>query len=253
MSGSACSYGDFKEEATHGYFSFHYTLNLFRTKDWVMSYVPAKSVEIKSSKTDLPVPVIEGVHLHSIYNPVREAEGFITASEEQIKKSKNILVFGLGLGYHLARLEDRLKALYQNDYQVFVIEPNGELYQKWKELRPNILSANIKVVTKEDIKSYYQERELVEFLSERPTILPHPASFQLNETFFKTFMTYHYPTTLKESLPFIEDQNFRDYLDGLDQEQNTDELFKTIKTKPFIQGYDFLLLALNEMTNGEQR
>lgn len=253
MNGSACSYGDFKEEAAHGYSSSYYTLNLICTKEWVMSNSPANFVEIKNSKTDLPVPVINGVHLHSIYNPEREAEGFITASEEQLKKGNRILVFGLGMGYHLAKLESRLKSLYQNDYQVFVIEPNRDLVSKWKELRPNILSPQIKVVNKDDVKGYYQDKELVEFLATRPTILPHPASFQLNETFFKTFMTYHYPTAIKESVPFINNVEFKNYLDNEDPDQSTDELFASVKSKGFVHGHDFLVLALDEIVNGGQR
>ena len=253
MIGSACGYGDFKEEAAHGYFSSHYTLNLLCTKEWVMSNSPANFVEIKNSKTDLPVPVINGVHLHSIYNPEREAEGFVTGSEEQLKKSNKVLVFGLGMGYHLTKIEARLKSLYQNDYQVFVIEPNSDLYQKWRELRPNMLGPNIKIVNKEDVKSYYQDKELVEFLSDRPTILPHPASFQLNETFFKTFMTYHYPTSLRESLPFIGNTQLKEYLENEDLEQPTDEFFANIKNKGFVQGHDFIALALSEIVNGGQR
>lgn len=218
-----------------------------------MSSLVTNVVEIKSSKTDLPVPVINGVHLHSIYNPEREAEGFINGAEEQLKKGNKVLIFGLGLGYHLAKLEERMKSLYQNDYQVFVIEPNRELYSKWKDLRPCILSPNTKIVCKEDVKSYYQDKELVEFLSERPTIVPHPASFQLNEKFFKTFMTFHYPTSLRESMTFIESDSLKQYLENEELEQTTEELFSRVSTKSFVQGYDFLVLALREMVTEGQR
>lgn len=210
-------------------------------------------VEIKSSKTDLPVPVINGVHLHSIYNPEREADGFVSASEDHLKKKSSLLVFGLGFGYHLTKIETRMKALYNDNYQIFVIEPNTDLYNKWKDLKPNLLSPRVKVVSYKEVKDFYKDKELVSFLSEKPSILPHPASFQLNESFFKTFMTYHYPTSLKESLFFIENNSFRDYLEEQDTNQSTEEFIQSIKSKPFIQGNDFLALALSEMVGEGQR
>jgi hypothetical protein len=210
-------------------------------------------VEIKSSKTDLPVPVINGVHLHSIYNPEREAESFVSASENNLKKNSDLLIFGLGFGYHLAKIEARMKALYGDDYRIFVIEPHNELYKKWKELKPNILSPRVKVVHYSEVKDFYKDKELVSFLSDKPSILPHPASFQLNESFYKTFMTFHYPTSLKESLFFIEDSEFAEYLQQQDLSQSTDEFTESIKSKPFIQGNDFIALALKEMIGEEQR
>lgn len=206
-------------------------------------------VEIKNSKTDLPVPVINSVHLHSIYNPEREAESFITANERLIEKSPQILIFGLGFGYHLSSLDQKLKELYPKGYTVYCIEPNGNLVEKWRSLRPSTLSENISVLNYQEIKEYYQDISLVNFLSNKPTIIPHPASFQLNESFFKSFMSFHYPTTIKESLAFIEDPTLRDYLsiDGI--HETTDEFFSRINKKGFLQGRDFLTLALAEMTS----
>lgn len=210
-------------------------------------------VEIKYSKTDLPVPVINHVHLHSIYNPEREAENFVTANDAVISKGKDLLVFGLGFGYHIAKLEEALKVRYPNTYRVFVIEPNNALVEKWKSLRPTMLTPRVKVVSYGDVKEFYKDRELVEFLSEKPSILPHPASFQLNEDFFRGFMSYHYPTSLSESLAFVQNIEMRNYLEQGDTNETTDEFFNTIKNKPFLHGRDFLTMALSEMVQGKQR
>ncbi len=206
-------------------------------------------IEIKNSKTDLPVPVINNVHLHSIYNPEREADSFVTANEQSIEKSSNILVFGLGFGYHLASLERRLKNLFPKGFRVYCIEPNRTLVKKWNELRPNSIGGNVKVICNDDIKEFYKNIDLVKFLSEKPTILPHPASFQLNENFYKEFMSFHYPTTIAESLPFIEDPSFQDYLSVDGTHETTDEFFRRISNKSFLQGKDYLTLALAEMVS----
>jgi len=224
-------------------------INIILFKENIMEDIKPVSgnVEIKVSKTDLPVPVINHVHLHSIYNPEREAEGFVSANEPTITRNNNILLFGLGFGYHIAKLESKMKALYPSKYNIFVIEPNRELYEKWKSMRPNQFSSRVKVVCYSSIKGFYKDKELVEFLSDKPGILPHQASFQLNEEFFKAFMSYHYPSSLKESYDFIESERFKDYLMMSDSNITTDEFFQATKSKPFVQGYDFLSLALAEM------
>lgn len=207
----------------------------------------SSKLNIKMSKTDQPIPVLDGVHLHSIYNPTREAEGFVSANEASFKNEPKILVFGLGFGYHIAKLEARLKALHGNDYQVFVIEPSQELYNRWKDLRPTTFSPHVKVVQFKDVVEFFKDRELVEFLSAKPHVLPHPASFQLNETFYKNFMSFHYPTTVSESQHFVESKEYSDYLSEAPEGESTEDLFKRVKGKSFLQKNDFLTLALSEM------
>lgn len=208
------------------------------------------NVDIKNSKTDLPVPVINSVHLHSIYNPEREAQSFVSANEKLIEKSSQILVFGLGFGYHLISLETKLKGIFPKGYEVYCIDPNKNLVEKWKELRPATLSSKIKVINYDEIQDYYKDISLVNFLSNKPTILPHPASFQLNEAFFKSFMSFHYPTTVSQSLHFIQDSELKEYLAIDGTHETTDEFFKRIENKNFLQGKDFLTLALSEMVTG---
>ena len=62
------------------------------------------NLEIKFSKTGLPIPLVNGTHLHSNYNPEREAEGFVTQNDDIISKSSRVLLFGLGFGYHIHQL-----------------------------------------------------------------------------------------------------------------------------------------------------
>ncbi len=207
----------------------------------------SSKVSIKMSKTDQPVPVVNGIHLHSIYSPEREADGFISANESSLQSESKILVFGLGFGYHVLKLEARLKAIYSDDYQIFVIEPSKELYLKWKDLRPTTFSPKVKVVQFDDVIEFFKDRELVEFLSCKPHVLPHPASFQLKETFYKSFMSFHYPTTISESLYFIESEQYSNYLSSAPKEESTEELFKRVKGKNFLQKHDFLTLALSEI------
>jgi hypothetical protein len=206
-----------------------------------------QELNVKMSKTDQPVPVLGGVHLHSIYNPDREAEGFISANEKNFKEESQVLIFGLGFGYHISKLEARLKALHGDEYRIFVIEPSKELYQRWKDLRPTSFSSRVKIVQFENVKDFFKDKELVEFLSDKPHVLPHPASFQLNESFYKSFMSFHYPTTIDESQFFVESEEYSKYLSQAPEGESTEEIFQRVKGKSFLQKHDFLTLALSEM------
>ena len=42
-----------------------------------MNLVHIENYEIKTSRTEQKIPVVNGVHLHSIYNPFKEAEALI--------------------------------------------------------------------------------------------------------------------------------------------------------------------------------
>ena len=202
---------------------------------------------VKYSKSEQPIPVINGVHLHSIYNPEREATGFVTSQLENLKAAKNILIFGLGFGYHISHIEEKMKNFHPAGYNIFVIEPNTEILQKWKELAPTQFSENVKVVSYNSIKEFYQDRELVEFMSARPAVVPHPASFQLSMTFFKDFMSYCYPKKIDDSAYFVESDSFRNYLTSENKNETTDEFFERVRGKSFLQSYDFLSLALAEL------
>ncbi|MCR9205589.1 MAG: hypothetical protein NXH75_13480, partial [Halobacteriovoraceae bacterium] len=113
-------------------------------------------------------------------------------------------------------------------------------------------SPRTKVVCYDTVKDFYKDLELVEFMSEKPAILPHQASFQLNETFYRSFMSYHYPSALNESLSFIQSEDFKEYLMMADTKMTTDEFFQQTREKTFLQGYDFLTMALSEMVTTEK-
>lgn len=205
------------------------------------------SVQVKHSKTDQAVPVVNGVHLHSIYNPEREANGLVSTSLTTLEKSKNILVFGLGFGYHIVKLEEKLRQLHPKKYNIFVVEPNTEIVAKWKELKPTTFTENVYIASYETIKEFYQDTTLVDFMSNRPAVIPHPASFQSNMPFFKDFMSFCYPKGIEDSVFFVESDTFKDYLTCENKNESTEEIFERVRGKSFLQSYDFLTLALSEI------
>ena len=79
----------------------------------VMNKDNQNTIEIKESKTGLPIPVVNGVHLHSSYNPTKEAESFVEKFNiESISPNKDfeIGVYGKIMNQdYIIKAEDRLE------------------------------------------------------------------------------------------------------------------------------------------------
>ncbi|MBN3523868.1 motility associated factor glycosyltransferase family protein [Paenibacillus apiarius] len=62
------------------------------------------------------------VALHSLYDPDREAAGWLKSTEGRLEKSSHVLVVGLGLGYHLQHLLEKYPTkkyyIYEPDIQL---------------------------------------------------------------------------------------------------------------------------------------
>src|SRR5438128_7612478 len=82
-----------------------------------------------TSRSGLPNVEVEGTPYHSSYDPLREAEKFVTTFP--IQKADVVMVFGWGLGYLANALLPRLK----QSARVIVFEPDDELFKLSK--RPN--------------------------------------------------------------------------------------------------------------------
>ena len=206
-------------------------------------------VEIVQSKTDHPVPVINGIYLHSKSNPIKEAEGFVLQNNESLSKSENVLLFGLGFAYHLNPLENKMKALYDQDYSIYVIEPRQDIYQEC--LNRNLFrpSPRTKVFCRNSLSDYFQDKILIDFMSKRPTVIAHPASLGLHESFFKRFMAYQSPANLAEIIKFVENNDLKNYLKKYPGSDTLDTIFERAHTPQCtLSPQDLLLLALKEIS-----
>ncbi len=206
------------------------------------------NIEVKFSKTGLPIPLVKGIHLHSNYNPEREAEGFVTQNEKYLSKSSNILLFGLGFGYHIHQLEFRLKIIYEGIYNIYIIEPNQNVYYECLERNLYSPGRNIKIFCKNSIQDYFEDIDLVHFMSKRPTVMSHPASFNLYNSFFKMFMQHKAPRNISSIINFIENTEFQKYLKNNYNSKLIDEMFDDISNKEYLlKTPDYLFLALREI------
>jgi len=84
---------------------------------WSMADAPFRG-QHEMGRKGRPTLKIDGVYLHSRYDPEQEAERLIESA--RLAPDRPVLVVGLGLGYHVA-------ALLQHGFEVAVYEPDPSL------------------------------------------------------------------------------------------------------------------------------
>lgn len=208
------------------------------------------SYEIRTSRTEQKVPVVNGVHLHSIYNPFKEAETLIESHLEIFKNKNEVLILGLGFGYHVNFAIEKLQEIHGDNFKIIVIDPNRQVYEDC--LRLDLINKkNLLIYSGYNSKELYSDLDLIHFLLRKPAMIAHPASFNLYQVYFKDFLTFEAPTKIEDIITFSEVSEIKKYLRSLDKESTFDEeLFKNLPQKDHFSRMDFLAMALVEMTKG---
>lgn len=204
----------------------------------------------KISKSGKPVPVINGIHLHSAYNPAKEAASLISKYEYAITDVSKFLIFGLGFAYHINQLVEKIKNKQVDDYRVFVIEPNEKTTAEVSKQKLISDYKNISILSNKEAKELYDHDELIEFMLSSPTIIAHPASFNLYRDYFREFMTYKAPITIKDLIEGIGYHN-NDLSKSIERykQDSIFEASKKIKSARILEPYTMLLgafLSLSE-------
>lgn len=205
--------------------------------------------QIKISKTGHAIPVVNDVHLHSIYNPIKEAEAFLEKNKIVIKQKNKVLILGLGFAYHVNLVVKLMEENFQNDFEIAVIEPHLEMAKDCLT-RNFINDERVTIYSKAMASDLYKIDEFINFLMKGPNILTHSASFNLHERFFRDLLSYRAPTDVESISKRIRNKDLQNYLGKL-QPQN--DLYKfiheDIKKKVKADcAEDYLLLAFAGMT-----
>ena len=222
---------------------------MFSIKNFVKSY------EIKKSKTDHNVPVINGIYLHSMYDPIKEAYELVESYKDKIRLNPNILVFGLGFGYHIKTLWDTLNDLHGPKAHLTILDPNKRTFDDY--LKINKETNNISYYITDQINECFNEKNFINFLIKSPTIIKHTASFELYHSFYKLFLSYQSPAYLQQYLNKIENESLKKNLSENLAGKSKISLHQYIedlkKSRKCLNKYDHMLIALNEMNPIESR
>ena len=207
--------------------------------------------EVKVSKTEHKVPVVNDVHLHSIYNPIKEATSLVAKNSELLENKNEVLILGLGFGYHVLETISLLKKNWENDFKIIVIEPNEKVYTDYKKYS-NIENENLTIYSAQDVTELYMKKEFVDYLLNKPAIISHPASFNLYQNYFKGLLSYKAPRTVDSFSDYLSSPKVLNSISELNPELDLisaiDEALYPKNTD--INNNDHFLMAFNEMVKG---
>lgn len=217
-----------------------------------MNLPKISSYEVKTSRTNQNVPVVNGVHLHSIYNPFKEAEGLINSHLDSLKQKNELLILGLGFGYHVNYAIEKMTEFHGNNFRIIVIEPNVEVHKDCISF--DLLNKkNVLVYSGFTANELYSDQDLIHFLLRKPAMIAHPASFNLYQYYFKGILTFQAPEKIESILSFTQSPEISSYLKKFDQESTfTQAVYEKLPHKNNFDEMDFLAMALVEMTRKSQ-
>lgn len=216
-----------------------------------MSLPEVNSYEIKVSRNNYKVPIVNDIHLHSIYNPIKESENFVSTFDELLRNKNNILVLGLGFGYHILQIEKNLKKYHGKNFKITVIEPCKNIVQDCQTLKL-INSKNINIYCAEEVDEIYKDSTLINFLVNRPGIIAHPPSFNLYKSYFTEILSYKASDQMKDICSLIKNSTLRDGLSIFNKNETLSDSIDKIETKKIDSELDFLLLAFKSISRSNQ-
>jgi hypothetical protein len=204
--------------------------------------------EIKTSRNGLPVPVVKGIHLHSVYNPAKEAEAFAEKYHDTLKLNNHVLILGLGFGYHIDQIEKLLSESHEH-FNILVLEPNTKIAEGFKTYRA-FKNSSITVINNNDVEQLFKSSEFISFLRQKPTIIKHDPSFNIEKKFYTSFLKYKAPTHVQAYVEDLSDVLQMYLADFNDLEKPISEVVEDIKLNRGIRNrFDFGLLAFDALIN----
>ena len=169
--------------------------------------------KVKEAKNGLKVPVVNDVHIHSIYDPEKEGEALLKQHAAVLEKKSNVLILGLGYGYHIWTIVEYFRE-QKRSFHVSAIEPNRQVMEGCISLG-HIDLQEITIYCEQSVGQLFRSAKLIDFLLQKPAIIPHAPSFNLYREYFTEFLTYKNTEGLGEEIDTIEDEEAKDYFSGV--------------------------------------
>lgn len=128
-------------------------------------------IELEKSKSGNLTLKYNNKYIHSKYNPVKEGIQFAEGNKELLNE-KIVVVYGLGLGYHIHAIAEKLK----DDSVLYVFEYNEKLIEYCKKVNKDIFNyKNTKIIGSTDSQFL---RKFADSLRSVENIIIHKASLE---------------------------------------------------------------------------
>lgn len=202
--------------------------------------------EIKVTKNGAKIPVVNDVHLHSVYDPQRESKQLVERQSPHWNDKRDVLIFGLGFGYHVQAV---LEVLEQKPghYNIVVIEPNSKVASDCVELGL-IDPKKVYICSGYTPQDIYTNRDLIDFLLRKPAMFSHPPSFNLYNDYFKKMLSYQAPKELEDIAKQFQSAELRTFFEAFEQDKTLNEVAADLPSRHNRKTeMDFLVMAYHEM------
>ena len=128
-------------------------------------------IELEKSKSGNLTLKYNNKYIHSKYNPVKEGIQFAEGNKELLNE-KIVVVYGLGLGYHIHAIAEKLK----DDSVLYVFEYNEKLIEYCKKVNKDIFNyKNTKIIGSTDSQFL---RKFADSLRSVENIIIHKTSLE---------------------------------------------------------------------------
>ncbi len=209
----------------------------------------SKKLAILKAQSGHDILVIDNIEMHSKFNPVQEAYDQCLALRDKIKKQDHILILGIGLGYHIQQLEFKMREFHKNPV-IYVVEPNEEVVKL--AMKYHIVpQGNVKIFSGRSIDTYYQDQQFIDFLNDKPLIVPHNPSLNLEYTFFKKFLSHKSSRKLSDITKVLHPE-IKPLFHRQSQHTTLNQFINDLGKKENLVQDDFKLLAFGELCNSLQ-
>ncbi len=205
------------------------------------------TIEFKIAKSGHLVPVVDQIFLHSIYDPIKEAEVFVESHVTEIENNPCVLILGLGFAYHALQTMEKLKEIHGVKAQLMVIEANQHLVERFISYAQD---KNVKIgfhIFTGEAETIYSSDRFLDFLLKRPQVLVHRTSFQKDKAYYEKILKYSaaqnmdsYWSTLRPGL--------KDFLNEISHLPNTfEDAGKLSSNKEILSREDYFILFANAL------
>ena len=204
------------------------------------------SYQVKSAKNGLKVPVVDGVYLHSIYDPLKESSAILEPYLNILQKKSKVLVLGLGYGYHVQGIIDYFLSSSRS-FQLVVIEPNQRVVEGCLQ-QGQLDVSHVEIFCRESVGEIFAQKKLIDFLLDKPVIITHAPSFSLHRDYFTSFLTYQCPQSLGQTIVTLVDEEVKNYFKRYDPKLSLIDCFECIERKGYFeQDIDYALAAFGKL------
>jgi|GEM_PF-4539194 len=147
-----------------------------------------KFYQLKETESGHLTAIQNGISLHCLENPLLEAKKYIETLPFK-KGEKKVLVFGVGLGYHLREIFLKYKNQGTQDFLIMAIGPKDESFRDYLSLYYE-RSLHLKLLVSNSPEEIFFNKEFVDFYLSDPLICLWRPCLLAQKNFFEKVMSY---------------------------------------------------------------